>query len=264
MAVISLVIMVIYRMTTLHVEYHVGTAYIKPKSRFTIVGVKNHWKLLSAAVPVNIGINLENKFIAENVPCKTVDEGRICLEWGDKAKLDISVSNSISKEEPVCHTIEWISLSNDFTPMDCTSTAHVHWYGRGALFHQRWPVQQGSVKMQPFVSNAINKVKGEFGAILDRYWVSSTGVGIFVEESVPLHVSINETLLCLKSEYDNSPYANPDKQKSALNHTICVKYDVKSIHKYMSNRLWKKPTGIPHERLFKEPIWSTSADTKNM
>ncbi len=192
MAVISLVIIVIYRMTTLHVEYHVGTAYIKAKSRFTIMGVNNHWKLLSGAVSVNIGINLENTFIADKVPCKTGDESSICLEWRDKAKLTISVSNSMSNEEPVCHTIEWMSLSNDFTPMDCISTAHAHWYGGAALLRLRWPVQQGTVKMQPFVSNAVNKVKGGYGAVLDRYWVSSAGVGIFVDESVPLHVSINK------------------------------------------------------------------------
>ncbi len=241
-------------------EFNVGTAYIKPKSQF--LGIKRNWELLPAIVSVKIAIDLGSNVIAQKIPCKTRAEDRICLEWGDSAKMDISANKPMSEKEPRCHTIEWVSRSKDFVPMDCISTAHAHWYGGAALLHQRWPVQKGSVKMQPFVANDVGIVNEGYGAVLDRYWVSSAGVGIFVEDSVPLHVSIDRTQLCFKADYDNSPYANPGKVKPTLNYTICVNDDVKSIHKYMSNRLWKRPTAIPHERLFKEPIWSTWARYK--
>ena len=38
----------------------------------------------------------------------------------------------------------------------------------------------------------------QYGSVLERYWLSSNGVAIFIEPEVPLHVSIERGHICLK------------------------------------------------------------------
>lgn len=38
----------------------------------------------------------------------------------------------------------------------------------------------------------------QYGSLLDRYWLASKGVALFVSEDVPLHISTENNQLCLK------------------------------------------------------------------
>ena len=40
----------------------------------------------------------------------------------------------------------------------------------------------------------------QYGSVLERYWLSSNGVAVFVDPEVPLHVSTERGQICLKGE----------------------------------------------------------------
>ena len=52
------------------------------------------------------------------------------------------------------------------------------------------------------------------GDLLERFWFSSAGVGVYVADDVPLHTSFNDDdsagLFVLKADYDGSEYRNLD------------------------------------------------------
>lgn len=54
-----------------------------------------------------------------------------------------------------------------------------HWYGQGALVHQRWPLERLAQHHHPFITSD-NGVTGLLG-ILDPFWITSDGAGILVE-----------------------------------------------------------------------------------
>jgi hypothetical protein len=68
--------------------------------------------------------------------------------------------------------------------------------------------QYADVPMQPYITNDIlfkTKVDKDrtnvYGNVVERFWINSNGVGIIVDSSVPLHVSLNESgsnMLCFK------------------------------------------------------------------
>ena len=54
---------------------------------------------------------------------------------------------------------------------------------------------------------------GGCGSIVERFWFNSAGVGIHVDDDVPLHVSFNQNndgRFVLKADYDKSEYRNLD------------------------------------------------------
>ncbi len=191
-------------------------------------------------------------------------ENVVCVEWEGKVRLSMDYEEE--NKEAQCYTILWQSLTKDAVPMDCLNIGEAHWYGGAQMREQRWPIEEQLIRMQPYLGQDLGfdyKEKPDaYGAVLERYWFSSAGVAFYVQEDVPLHVSNDKSKFCLKADYEHSPFPNPDNHLPNLNYTICVKDNVKDIHKYMSKQLWRKPVGIPDERILHEPIWSTWARYK--
>ncbi|XP_070532694.1 myogenesis-regulating glycosidase-like [Ptychodera flava] len=170
-----------------------------------------------------------------------------------------------------CLNVEWQATERDELPMDCVEIADAYWYGGSEMYHQYWPVEKMNVPMQPYLSSDIlqdihGKYRNSYGSVIERYWINSRGVGIVVDNSVPLHVSVNsnnDKLLCFKSDYKNSPYEYVNYGKLPfLNYRVCAGDNIKAIHKFLSDRHFDKPDGIPDQRMFKSPIWSTWARYK--
>lgn len=42
----------------------------------------------------------------------------------------------------------------------------------------------------------------QYGSVLERYWLSSSGVALYVSNDVPLHVSTENGRLCFKGNRD--------------------------------------------------------------
>ena len=87
-----------------------------------------------------------------------------------------------------------------------------------------------------------------------------------VDWESPLWLSINEQgyegLLCLRGRYLDSPYVNYDKSLPSLNLTECHGPNILQTHLYVMSNFFRRPTGIPDERVFTDPIWSTWAQFK--
>lgn len=146
---------------------------------------------------------------------------------------------------------------------DCIFMNGTHWYGGAEMHQQLWPLEKLSMAMGPYVAS--DNSAFPYGAVQERYFYTSSGIGIWIEEDIPLYVSINATgdhMLCLQSKYDNSIYRNFDNSLPVLNYTMCVEKDVMSIHTFMSERYISKPTGTPNEDVLRKPIWSTWAQYK--
>ena len=104
----------------------------------------------------------------------------------------------------------------------------------------------------------------DWGSILERYWLSSSGVALIVDRSVPLFVRKNKNSLCLLASVQ-IPYHE-------RRHEVNLKYDLcriekslsgkdylKNLHMYVMDHYFSKPIGMPDLRMFKSPIWSTWA-----
>ena len=98
-----------------------------------------------------------------------------------------------------------------------------------------------------------------WGAVLERYWLSSNGVAIFVDDDVPLWVKKSaDNKLCLKASNLTKPYLyTPVYQQENFSYRVCNGPDMKTTHLFMINNYLGKPESTPDELMMKSPIWTT-------
>lgn len=58
------------------------------------------------------------------------------------------------------------------------------------MYSQRWPVEGETRRESPFITgDHLNNGSFFAGGVLEKYWLVSNGVGIFVDNDTPLHYS---------------------------------------------------------------------------
>lgn len=186
---------------------------------------------------------------------------------------DSHTSLTISKVDfhDQCYQVHW-TTKKDQRLQDCFDTDNVHWFGLGETFLQVWPTNKVSFKMTPFLTNDYlgmgGNEKSAFGGVIEPFAVNSKGAGIYVSETVNLHVGMNENKekkFCLRADSRSCEFNDLDKDKNQTNeliYTICVAENIKKVHKIMFDQFIEKPKGVPDMRMIKEPIWSTWANFK--
>ncbi|XP_067660897.1 myogenesis-regulating glycosidase-like [Haliotis asinina] len=199
---------------------------------------------------------------APDLTCESKDSNSLCLKWMHRGKLEIKESLS---QNARCYNIVWTPKNNGFVPLDCFPLTDAHWYGGSAHYTHDWPVEQLNVPLQPYISSPllVAKETGKevFGPVLERYWFSSKGVGIYVDNSVPLHVSINENndnKMCFKASYISNHYQNPENLPPVLRYFVCKADNAKEIHEHMYKKCFKVPTRIPDEKRMQNPTWTSA------
>ena len=189
------------------------------------------------------------------------NSSNICLQWPNDRRLTVT-SEVIGFEQDVqCYNINWQAIdSQDQVLTDCFDIGSSHWYGGYQDTNQYWPFERNSLNQSDYLSH--DGFYPGIGNVLERYFVSSTGIGIFVDNDVPLYFSLNrpkQGQMCFTAKYTPSPYLNPTNKLPSLKYTVCDSRNVKVTHIAMSEMFIPRPTGIPHADVFRYPIWSTWA-----
>ncbi|XP_038078821.1 myogenesis-regulating glycosidase-like [Patiria miniata] len=192
-----------------------------------------------------------------------------CLNWinvtlqDELPLVEMHIEYVPQKDNIKCINVAWTALRLSFAPLDCVSLNNSHWYGGSIVHNQHWVLEKLRIPMQPYVSRDIVSERNAFGSVLERYWLSSNGVAVIVDKDTPLHVSVNAKKtsreLCLKAEYFNSPYQNPANKHASLKYTVCMGENVRTVHEHVLQNYFNRPPGLPDERMFRSPVWSTGA-----
>ncbi|XP_078662737.1 myogenesis-regulating glycosidase-like [Branchiostoma floridae x Branchiostoma belcheri] len=204
----------------------------------------------------------------------TCSTGDACFQWPDRASLVLR--HRVLEEEDVhCTNVTWQALSAEWDgwrPVDCFSVDSAHWYGGPVMYQQRWPVNNGSGVMQPYITNdfqlrdfPVNTSVENFtayGNVADRFFFSSKGVAIVVDDVTPLHVSINQSAdgkLCFMANYTSDYPATSGGRRPVLQYTVCSGRNALDIHEYMYSRFFGRLNAVPDTRMLEFPVWSTYA-----
>ena len=161
-----------------------------------------------------------------------------------------------------CYHFSWKSLTcANNAIQDCFSLQDTHWYGGGIIPNQTWPIETWSIREAPFLTG--DPEKDTYGGILSRYWLSSKGVGIFVDWESPLWVSVNasgDQKLCLKAMYANPPYWQKDMfTPLRLSYKMCIGPNMRAVHWYMTKKFLQYPRVSPSlgsMDMIINPLWS--------
>lgn len=199
--------------------------------------------------------------IGEVVVGRTLYKRRITskvlyYEWFNTASLLINKESDLDE----CLQIKWSPGDSGLQSFqDCYELDGQKFYGGSELLNQAWPLNKANIPMQPFLPMDFLQASPKivYGPVLERFWISSNGIAIIVDDSTPLHVGFNEnntSRICLKS--DLRGYSGGIVN---LTYKICVGKNIKTLHQYVMGKIFKMPRLTPDERMIKEPIWSTWA-----
>ena len=158
--------------------------------------------------------------------------------------------------------------------MDCFYiTNGSWWFGGYETLNQLWPINNDRRTMTPFLPrDFIQDHSNWFGPILHPVWYNSYGVVLYVDEDVPLHVSINDpsggnttaSQLCLQAlPYSLNCFPHSSNVTS-LKYTVCGFQNITRAVKFFlsESRAISNPLSFPSLDLFLKPIWSTWAAFK--
>lgn len=141
---------------------------------------------------------------------------------------------------------------------DCFNLGNgAEWYGGPELRHQQWPIQNTVYEEEAYVPSHQRNM-----AVAERYWLTSKGIYVFVDERDPLFLdqsNFKDRHMCLVAK-NKSPYRR--RTNVTLNYKIGVFADPREAHGNASSRHFDKPSGLPDERMVTHPIWSTWARYK--
>lgn len=191
-------------------------------------------------------------------PAWTSSQDEFSAIWKNGIKLTITAE----KRNPKLHgvNVKWSTRLQGTYVEDCQDLGDYNWYGGSEEYNQPWLVQTQDFAETSFVPN------GETGGVLDRYFLSSGGFAIYVGHEVPLFASLStaDNALCLKASYD-SPYRNTEGRPLELDYKVLhsdppglLLNHLQVLYTYLG-----VPSGLPSEKVIRQPIWSTWAKYKS-
>ncbi|KAK9874963.1 hypothetical protein WA026_005778 [Henosepilachna vigintioctopunctata] len=197
----------------------------------------------------------------QSCPTGNQSPGHICLEWERKARLDLHAYelNTTAK----CYNFKWTALGGIDSLIDCFQFSDKeHWYGGGQNVKSSFHFDKGFHKYSPFITGRIGD--NNWGNLLKRYFISSRGAALLVDDLSPLHTSLNEKQFCLKAQYDDFAFVNHVRRNLELNYTICTSSNTAILHsKLIEDAMWeglKKQDFENIDTLITEPIWEITTN----
>ncbi|KAL7641349.1 UNVERIFIED_CONTAM: hypothetical protein RMT77_008488 [Armadillidium vulgare] len=203
---------------------------------------------------VNWGLTLK-----KDLKWSSCKDGEKCLDFG-VAKVVSSYANN-------CETIQWMSWTL-LELKDCVNlTGLGHWYGGGQQYRQPWPVESNPREEVPFVTADMLNDKHLYGSVSERFWLSSYGIFVRVDDDVPLFFSMPDEdgdgkadQMCFSSRYER-PFVSEDSNSPiTLTYHLCYGDDIRQVYELSFPQFFSYPNGIPDEKMMTFPIWSTWAE----
>ncbi|KAJ8978373.1 hypothetical protein NQ317_005954 [Molorchus minor] len=154
---------------------------------------------------------------------------RVCQIGNTTLKVDIAGDSA---------TITRESLDAAVQLEDCYDLRkdEIHWYGGPERKVQKWPLEKQVINgSEAYVLKATDNF-----AVAERYWLSSEGVFIYIDETVPLFIDQNNLypgMVCFQSRLEG-PYIN--RTKNVLKYTIVVNDGPKKGTPLRSQQLFRK------------------------
>ncbi|XP_071845150.1 myogenesis-regulating glycosidase-like isoform X2 [Apostichopus japonicus] len=181
------------------------------------------------------------------------DSERLCLSWKDYGKLRIKYDTNLSHVGIDCYKVSWETFAPERSIKDCFSMTNSHWYGGGVTKDQNVPIESMNIPMTAFVTS---DRRGQFGSVVERYWLSTRNVSIKVADRSPLLVSMDndEQRLCLESMHWESIHHDHNSSDSHLEYAVCANNDLLKL--FNSTKAFPIPPIIPNTLLLEEPLWS--------
>ena len=105
----------------------------------------------------------------------------------------------------------------------CFDLGELAWFGGHESYDQPyWPINDQRFDYVAYITGFADS----WGAVLERYWISSNAIAIHVADDIPLFVRHSDpTKICLKASRNTSPYRySPAYTNDTLRYTICSVY----------------------------------------
>lgn len=99
-----------------------------------------------------------------------------------------------------------------------------------------------------------------WGALYERYWLSSSGLALFFDDDIPLFVNhLDSTRICFKSDRFSAPYQYTPvySDDDSLNFVLCKSNSVIPLHMHMIKNYMNVPTQLPDSLMMKYPVFTT-------
>ncbi|KAL6436891.1 hypothetical protein ACFW04_004924 [Cataglyphis niger] len=173
---------------------------------------------------------------------------------GRYSRLITSITTS-SMHEII--SINHTAIDVDVEFIDCYQfTEGTQWFGGPQHRYQHWPIQHMYYEEEPYLPTHSTNM-----ALSERYWLSSKGISILVNETSPLFLDQNnyrDNHLCLIAK-NKVPYRH--RRIIQFDYKLGVFLNPKAAHQDMV-KILGKPMGQPNQRMIRHPIWSTWARYK--
>lgn len=158
--------------------------------------------------------------------------------------MNVSVASSMKKTKTTGETEVCFNLGGN------------SWFGgHESLDQPYWPINAQVFDYVPYVTGFPER---GWSALLERYWLSSNGLAIFIDDSVPLFVSHSDpNKICLKSSNSSAPYKYTPVYTNSIEYKICSGPEILTTHRYMISNYLGKPLDRPDSIMQKYPVFTT-------
>ncbi|CAL1542586.1 unnamed protein product [Lymnaea stagnalis] len=206
--------------------------------------------------------------VACELPGELKDQGQ-CLEWTNGWRVE-SFWKNLGRLNTVtglqCSTVHWRPPQDGAgqeTPEDCYNMTGFYWFGGFESSSQVWPINTFQANSSAFITGDTYQ-SFMYGGVLEGMFLSSSGVGIYVDETTPLYLSVNQAgshMLCLKGKVGaNTPFFNVPQ--AFLKYDICKAANLLELWRGVSEVYLPKPAVVPSSDVLRHPVWTTWASYK--